>query len=284
MKAHTLKDKVVLITGGSAGIGLAAGQLFASLGARVVLIARGKERLEHAVKEIQRAGGTAMASVADASIPQDCDRVLREVEEAYGRLDVLVNNAGLHHRGSFLDNNPVDLAKMIQVNLESPIYLTRTALPLLLKNGGAIVNVASLAGCIPVPDSATYSASKFGLRAFSLALRSELDSKGVSVSLVSPGPVNTEFILGELDEVTDITLSQPMITAERVAKAVVAAALDGKAERKIPATSGLLTTLGYLFPALKHALRPLLEKKGGRAKAILLAQRNSDLKQGPRKG
>ncbi len=80
MKAHTLKDKVVLITGGSAGIGLAAGQLFASLGARVVLIARGKERLEHAVKEIQLSGGAALSSLAESASPQSIDLVRRWLE------------------------------------------------------------------------------------------------------------------------------------------------------------------------------------------------------------
>ena len=110
---------------------------------------------------------------------------------------------------------------MILVNLESPIYLTRIALPHLLKQQGAIVNVASLAGCVPVPGSAAYSASKFGLRAFSLALGTELEGTGVSVSLVSPGPVSTGFILDQLDEVTDITLSQPMVTPEHVAEMVV---------------------------------------------------------------
>jgi len=268
-----LQDKVVLITGASAGIGGAAARLFGSMGAKVALMARGEKRLQEAVEAIGESGGQAFGFPGDAASKEDCQAVLMAVQEKWGQLDILVNNAGLHHRGPFLDNNPEELARMIQVNLESPIYLTRIALPYLLRQGGAIVNVASLAGCIPVPDSATYSASKFGLRAFSLALRTELESKGVSVSLVSPGPVNTGFILDELDQVTDITLSQPMVSSERVADAILACVLDGRAERKIPRASGVLTTLGYLSPFLKRCLRPLLEWKGARAKRKLQNQR-----------
>ena len=268
-----LQGKVVLITGASAGIGGAAARLFGSMGAKVALMARGEKRLQEAVEAIGESGGQAFGFPGDAASKEDCQAVLMAVQEKWGQLDILVNNAGLHHRGPFLDNNPEELARMIQVNLESPIYLTRIALPYLLRQGGAIVNVASLAGCIPVPDSATYSASKFGLRAFSLALRTELESKGVSVSLVSPGPVNTGFILDELDQVTDITLSQPMVSSERVADAILACVLDGRAERKIPRASGVLTTLGYLSPFLKRCLRPLLEWKGARAKRKLQNQR-----------
>ena len=268
-----LQGKVVLITGASAGIGGAAARLFGSMGAKVALMARGEKRLQEAVEAIGESGGQAFGFPGDAASKEDCQAVLTAVQEKWGQLDILVNNAGLHHRGPFLDNDPEELARMIQVNLESPIYLTRIALPYLLRQGGAIVNVASLAGCIPVPDSATYSASKFGLRAFSLALRTELESKGVSVSLVSPGPVNTGFILDELDQVTDITLSQPMVSSERVAEAILACVLDGRAERKIPRASGVLTTLGYLFPLLKRGLRPLLEWKGARAKRKLQSPR-----------
>jgi len=269
-----LQGKVVLITGASAGIGRAAARLFGSMGAKVALMARGEKRLQDAVEAIEESGGQAFGFPGDAASKEDCRAALEAIKEKWGQLDILVNNAGLHHRGPFLDNDPEELARMIQVNLESPIYLTRIALPYLLQQGGAIVNVASLAGCIPVPDSATYSSSKFGLRAFSLALRTELENKGVTVSLVSPGPVSTGFILDELDQVTDITLSQPMVSAEHVAEAIVACALDGRRERKLPFASGVLTTLGYLYPSLKRILRPLLEWKGARAKRALQAMKN----------
>ena len=272
MSAANWRGKVVLVTGASAGIGKETALLFAQHGARLALMARGEERLTETAAEVEERGGEVLIFPADASDKGQCSAAIERIIDTWGQLDVLVNNAALHHRGPVLDNSPEDLSRMILVNLESPIYLTRIALPHLLKQQGAIVNVASLAGCVPVPGSAAYSASKFGLRAFSLALGAELAGTGVSVSLVSPGPVSTGFILDQLDEVTDITLSQPMVTPEHVAEMVVKSAQDGRPERKLPAASGVLTTLGYLFPFLKTVLRPLLEWKGARAKRKLVEQ------------
>ncbi len=263
--------KTVLITGASAGIGLACARHFAEAGAQVILLARGAERLEAAVREIISAGGRAVGWVADVGIDAECDRVLAQVQKEYGGLDVLVNNAGLHHRGPFLENDAEALAAMVDVNLRSPIRMTRLAMPLLLESRGAVVNVASLAGCVPVPNSAVYSATKFGIRAFSLALAAELKDTGVTVSAVSPGPVDTGFILDNLDAVTDITLSQPMVTADEVARAVLKCADRGTLEIKMPRASGWLATIAYLFPFLKRWLQPLLERKGARAKKRLRA-------------
>ena len=270
---NTLSEAIVLVTGGSAGIGLACARTFAKKGAHVVLIARGQDRLDEAVSLIHADGGAATAIVADISSPLDCDAALAEVEQRFGRLDILVNNAGLHHRGPFLDNDADELAAMIDVNLKSPIRLTRRVLPLMLKTGGVIINVASLAGCIPVPNSTVYSASKFGMRAFSLALHAELEGTGITVCCVSPGPVDTGFIMDHLDTVSDITFSQPIVTAQQVADAILACSIDGKAERKLPRSSGLLTTMGYLFPSLRRILRGRLEKKGRRIRRRLMDER-----------
>ena len=276
--ARPLKDKNVLITGASAGIGFACASAFAQAGARVILVARGEERLNGAVERIRANGGRANGIIADVGTDTGCDHLLATYRADHKTLDILVNNAGLHHRGPFTTVAADDLADIIRVNLQSPIRLTRKALDLLIDSEGAIINVASLAGCIPVPYSATYSASKFGLRAFSLALRVELLDHNVNVSCVSPGPVDTGFIMDNLDEVTHITLSQPMVTAAAVADAVLACARDGRAERKLPTSSGWLATIGYLFPWLRVFLQPLLEKKGARAKAKLMASRQSMMK------
>jgi short-subunit dehydrogenase len=265
------QDRVVLITGASAGIGAACARLFATEGAQVVLVARGQARLDAVVAEINAAGGRAEGVVADMGNDADCDRALAHLKDHYGGLDVLVNNAGLHHRGPFLENEADALAAMIDVNLRSPIRMTRLAMPLLQPRRGAVVNVASLAGCVPVPNSAVYSASKFGIRAFTLALAAELEGTGVTISAVSPGPVDTGFILDNLDEVTDITLSQPMVTAIDVAAQVLSCAHRGTPEIKMPRASGWLATIAYLFPWLKRVLQPLLERKGARAKARIRA-------------
>src|SRR5207244_1426830 len=153
------------------------------------------------------------------------------------------------------------------VNLRAPITLCRRVLPYLRKAGkGAIVNVASLAGKVPLAHEAVYSATKFGLRTFSMALAEELRGTGITVSAVSPGPVDTQFIMGDLDHVPDIVLSQPLTTAENVAALVIACAIDGRVERATPRLSGVLTTLGYVSPGLRRLLRPVLESVGRRNK------------------
>lgn len=138
---------------------------------------------------------------------------------------------------------------------------------------GAVVNVASLAGKVPTAGSTVYSATKFGLRGFSMALADELRGTDVTVSCVSPGPVDTQFIMAELDTVTDLTMSQPLVTADEVAELVVASAIDGKLERATPRLSGALATAGYLAPSLRHALRPMLERRGRRNKQKLRERR-----------
>ncbi len=258
------KHKVVLITGASAGIGAAAARQFAAEGASLVLAARGREKLQTIATELG-----ALAVVADIGVDADCERLVAEAVEAQGRIDVLVNNAGLHHRGPFMENEAADLAAMVHVNLRSPVLLSRMALEH-MGRGSAIVNVASLAGRIPLPNSAVYSATKFGLRALSLALAVELEDRGVSVSAVSPGPVDTGFIMDDLEQVSDLTLSQPISRAEDVAAAVLACAHDGKRERALPVASGRLATVGYLAPGLRKVLEPFMERKGAKIRRRLL--------------
>ncbi|MEE2786675.1 MAG: SDR family oxidoreductase [Myxococcota bacterium] len=270
---NMLRDKVVLITGGSAGIGLACGRAFGTAGAKVALLARGEERLTQAIQQLTATGRVAYGITADVGVLPECERALKVVIDHFGKLDILVNNAGLHHRGPFLANDADALADMIDVNLKSPIWLTRRALPELSRNRGAVINVASLAGCVPVPNSTVYSASKFGMRAFSLALGAELEDSGVTVSCVSPGPVDTGFIMDHLEQVSDITFSQPIVTADDVAAAVLACAIDGQAERKLPRASGVLATIGYVMPGLRRTLRTVLERRGRRVRQKLLADR-----------
>lgn len=267
--------RVVCITGASAGIGEAAARQFAAEGAQVVLVARGAERLDAVVASIRAAGGVAHGVVADVGVDADCQRLLDETVATCGGLDVLVNNAGLHHRGPVMSCSAEQLAAMVDVNLRAVIYLTRLALPLLLERGrpAHVVQVASLAGRAAIPGSAAYSATKFGLRAFTFALAEELLDTDVALSVVSPGPVDTGFIMSDIDEVSDLTFSQPVSTADEVAAAVLACAHDGKRERTVPAQSRLLTTAAYLWPGLGRMLRPRLEAKGRRTKARLRARK-----------
>lgn len=125
-----------------------------------------------------------------------------------------------------------------------------------------IVNVGSLAGRVPSGGAATYCATKFGLRPFSLSLAEELDGSGIAVSVVSPGLVDTEFFAGQVEDVTPLAFSQPMSTAEQVARQILACACDGRRERAVPRLAGHICTLGYIFPRVRDLLRPWLERRG----------------------
>jgi short-subunit dehydrogenase len=266
---------VALVTGASAGIGLALCRELVTRGARVAMVARTRATLERAAAEL---GGDERA------IPFACDVAELAALEALpaavvarcGRLDLVVNNAGAHHRGPLADRTASELAAMVTVNLAAPIVLARAALPS-LPHGGAILNVGSLAGMVPVRDAATYSATKAGLRAFSRALGDELRPRGITVCTVNPGPVDTDFFLDELDRVTPITFSQPMSTPEEVAVACIRCLERGRAEAALPWFSGKLATLGYPSPRFLRVLRPAMERKGARVKAEYAARKRSRL-------
>jgi short-subunit dehydrogenase len=258
--------KNVVITGASLGIGAAAARQFAGEGARLALVARSPGPLEKVAAELRGRGTHVVTIAADVGKNEDCRRIVDTAAAELGGIDVLVNNAGANKRGAVEKYAAEDLAAVVDVNLRAPIYLTCLALPHLRKNAGAVVGVASLAGFTPLPDSPVYSATKFGLRAFSHALAEQLADSGVRISVVSPGPVDTSFIMEEIDEVPDIIFSQPVSTADEVAQAILDCAAGTDREIALPAVSGKLATLGYLVPSLQKALRPLLEWRGRKVK------------------
>lgn len=263
------RGRTVIVTGASAGVGAATARKFADAGANLVLVARGAENLEAVANDLRER--TRVESVAmDVADTRACVELLRKASADFGRIDVLVNNAGCHVRGPAAAVSPEDIARMIDVNLKAPLMLTRLALPHLLANrGGAIINVGSLAGRLPVPGSATYSASKCGLRAFTYAIAEEMRESGIKFAVVSPGPIDTGFIMDDIDTVSDLTMSQPLSTAEDVAQAILDLCGNQQRELAMPAMSGVLTTLSYLFPWLGRQMRPMLERRGQRVKAEL---------------
>ncbi len=265
-----MDGKVALITGASSGIGLAIAQKWVARGGRVALVARTAAKLEAEARKLGEAAAAFPLDVRDLAALQ---ALPRRVVERFGRLDVLVNNAGLNHRGEIDKFEPSQLADIITTNLTSPIVLTRAALPH-LERGGSIIQLASIAGMVPVPGEATYSASKAGLRAFARAVGYEMEHRGIHVGCVCPGPVDTGF-LGDLESVPDIVLSQPMITADDVADGVLRCIDERIEELALPRRSGRLATMAYLMPDFAKRIRPVLEKRGARNKLAILARRRS---------
>ena len=268
-------DRTVVITGGSEGVGAAAARKFADAGANLMLVARNKKNLDAIAEELRDRTRVEVFAM-DVSDAESCVNLFKKTEFEFGRIDVLVNNAGYHERGLVETVKAEDLGRMIDVNLKAPVVLSRLALPYIRESGsGAIINVASLAGRTPVPGSATYSASKFGLRAFSFALAEELRGTKIKLAVVSPGPIDTGFIMSDIDNVSDITFSQPISTADEVAQAILDLCGNDQRELSMPRISGILTTVSYLVPWLGRTIKPMLERKGQRVKSDLKAQAKS---------
>lgn len=197
---ESLKGTVALITGASSGIGEAAARQLAQAGAAVALVARRKERLEKLAAEIKAAGGEAVVIKADIMKHDEAVGCVQQTVEAFGRIDTLVNNAGV----MLLDKiNGADLAEwenMIDLNLKGLLYVTRAAIPQLLKAAensprqvADLVNISSVAGRRARAGAGVYNATKFGVVALSEALRQELTAQHVRVSVVEPGVVATEL-------------------------------------------------------------------------------------------
>ena len=265
--------KTVVVTGASSGIGESCARKFAAEGARVVLAARSEGPLQKLVGEL--GADVAHAVPTDVSECNGCERLLQEARSRFGSVDIVVNNAGHNSRGSFDELSLEDMNQIIDVNLRAPMMLTRLALPIMHEQGsGTVVNVASLAGRLPLDHEATYSATKVGLRFFSFAVAEELRDTNIRVCVVSPGPVDTGFIMDRsvIDSVPALVFSQPMSTPDEIADLVLDSAADGQRERTKPALGGKLATLSYLMPGLRRFVAPILEKKGEREKQKYLAR------------
>jgi hypothetical protein len=270
---ENFKNKTVIITGGSAGVGAATARKFANAGARLLLVARSKKNLEKIADELR--DKTEVHFIAmNVSDADACVNLFKKAEFEFGEVHILINNAAYHKRGPAETIAAEDLGRMIDVNLKAPIILCRLAVPYLRKaeGGAAIINVASLAGRAPIPGNATYSASKFGLRAFTFALAEELRDTNIKLAAVSPGPIDTGFIMSNLDEVADINFSQPVSSPEQVADEIMQLCLNDKRERSMPPIGGAMTTLTYLFPSFGRKLRPFLERRGRKVKRALKAE------------
>jgi NAD(P)-dependent dehydrogenase (short-subunit alcohol dehydrogenase family) len=182
-------NRTCLVTGGSAGLGLALANALAEQGAQVLLVARRPEPLNSAVAQISARGGRAAALPGDVAWQDDVDRIAATVANDFGSLDFVCNCAGRSTRGAVLDATPDDFQQLMDVNLLATVRMTRALAPLLVASRGHLVNLGSLASKVAAPYLGAYPASKFAVAAYTQQLRMELGPQGLHVLLVCPGPI-----------------------------------------------------------------------------------------------
>jgi NAD(P)-dependent dehydrogenase (short-subunit alcohol dehydrogenase family) len=190
-----VKGTTVVITGATSGIGRATALEFARAGAQVVVAGRRAERLHDLVVEIEAKGGVALAVRTDVSEQAQVEALLAQTIEQFGRIDTLVNNAGVGLAAKFEEQALADFERVMQINFWGAVYACKAAVPQMKRQGGGgvIINVSSVMGKRGMPFETAYCASKFALAGFSEALRAEIMSEGIDVSTIFPGAVETEI-------------------------------------------------------------------------------------------
>lgn len=204
-----------VVTGAGRGIGRAVAVALAKEGAAVTAFARTQRELEALVTEIQKGGGRAIAFAGDIRDRAACDRAVAAAREAHGRVQILVNNAGIGIHKPFVEMTDEDWSTTIGTNLSGVFYLTRAALPDLTNGGGHVFMISSLAGSNPIAGLAAYCASKAALDHLAVCLMLEIRQQGVKVTVLAPGSVNTAF--GSLPRGEGSWMLQP----EDIAAAIV---------------------------------------------------------------
>lgn len=192
--AQKLDGKVALVTGASSGIGEATAFALSGEGAKVAIAARREERLKQLADKIENQGGEALVIPTDATDEGQTRDMVRQTKEHFGRLDILVNNAGIMLTGGIDGANTDDWRRMVDINMLGLMYATHAALPIMKEQGsGHIVNMSSVAGRVAMANFGVYNATKFGVGAFSEALRQEVLDHKIRVTAIEPGVVDTEL-------------------------------------------------------------------------------------------
>ena len=249
------KDKVVLITGASSGIGRASAIQFAKKGASVILVARNKEKLVQADRDLKKFNVSTLVCECDISNKTQVKKMSRIVLEKYESVDILVNNAGFAIYGSVSNLTIEEIESQMATNYFGMVYCIKNFLPLMIKKkSGHVVNVASVAGSFGLPGIASYCASKFAMLGFSEGLKHELKGTGVGITVVSPIMVRTSFFDHSSFENMP-KYSPTSLSAETVANAILKASHSPRLEIIVPSVVRVAIWMKNTFPYL---INPIL--------------------------
>ena len=251
------KNKVVLITGASSGIGKQTAIEFAKLGSNIILVARKKDKLEQVENQLKQFHVTTLVCTCDISKKDQVQSMSKIVLEKFNSIDILVNNAGFAIYGSVSELSINEIESQMETNYFGTIYCIKFFLPSMLKKkSGHIVNVASVAASFGLPGIASYCASKFAMLGFSEGLKHELSGTGVGLTVVSPIMVKTEFFDHPSFEKMP-KYSPTSLSPKTVAKAIVKAANSSRLEIITPSVVRIAVWLKHTFP---YFINPILGK------------------------
>lgn len=253
-----MQNKVVIITGASSGIGYALAKEFSKRGAKLSLAARRLERLDDLKKELPETN--ILTVKTDVSVEEDCKNLIDKTIGEFGKIDILINNAGISMRALFSDMKLDVMHKLMDVNFYGTVYCTKYALPYLLETKGSLVGVISIAGYVGLPGRTAYSASKFAIRGFLDTIRIENLKKGLHVLVAAPGFTSSEVRKVALTADGSLQGETPrnedkMMTSEECALHIANAVKKRKRQLILTFIEGKLTVLlGKFFPALLDKL------------------------------
>ena len=268
---YKLRGRVVLITGGSRGLGLVMARELARQGAHIAICARDAEELNRARDELEARGANVLAVPCDITDRRLVEEMVRIVREYFGQIDVLINNAGVIEVGPMEVMTVEDYEEAMKTHFWGPLYAVLSVLPDMRRRGaGRIVNIASIGGKISVPHLLPYSASKFALVGFSEGLRAELQKDGVVVTTVCPGlmrtgsPVNATFKGQHRAEYAWFTISDSLpatsMAAERAARQIIRACKRGDAEVVLSIQAKVAALFHGVFPGVTADMLGLINR------------------------
>lgn len=254
------QDKVAIVTGGSAGLGFAIAEAFASRDTAVMLAARDNTRLQEAVRQLQAKGHRVAGLATDVTDSEQVRALVAATIKEFGQLDVLVNNVGRSTRGNVLETDPEEFRELMELNFLSVVRCTQAASPHLLESRGHVVNIGSLASKSVSKFLGAYPASKFAVAAYSQQLRLELQTQGVHVLLVCPGPIARKDAGQRYDaEASDLPASARRpgggvklrgIPPEQLATQILRACQRRRSELVVPSKARWLFAISQLWPSL----------------------------------